>query len=213
MKKPFLEKSTLKWLLVWIATFWIFFLGVFAAEISFKDLKIVDPERVLTQSKWNDLIDGVTGFIAGVNSDYQKYAIPVWTVIIYSWEPWEAWNPCPKWWTQWYWWWADKLLMPLQPGEWTTARSWGSGQIQITMQNMPKHSHYVLNGSYSTESVNANNSLSVTNVNTTNDWDKDYTLLWSSAPANVGKTSEEWLGEPITFIPAHQKVLFCIKEA
>lgn len=210
MKTPVLEQSTLKWILAWLATCWIFFLGVFAADfVSFEGLKIVAPDRMLTQGQWNNLIDGVSGFTFQAKSDFIKYSVPAWTVIIYDWN----WSGCPTGWSQWSWWGDWRFLMPLKPGEWTAPFDGWSKTFSIGIENMPKHSHAVLYGWNDNYSLNANSSLAYTNVSSTNNWDSDYTLVWSQNEANVWKSSEVWGGKAIEFMPPYKKVLFCIKNS
>lgn len=211
MKTPFLEKSTLKWILAWLATCWIFFLGVFAAEvISLDSFKIVSPNRLLEQEKWNGLIWAMWGFVSAVNGDLRNAEIPAWTVIIFDWA-----GGCPSWWSQWNWWWEGKFLMPLQPGQ-TPKTYGGSSSFIITNENLPKHSHTIMYGGYDSQWLSATRSLAVKNVQdgTTNHWDSDYNLVWSEHAPTVGKTSEEWgTSKPISFTPEYVRVLFCIKNA
>ena len=203
MKTSFLDKSTWKGILAWLTTCWVFFLGVFAAD--FLSFKIQEPDRILEQDDWNGLIDSLWGFTSSVNGSLINSEIPAWAVIIY------AWSACPAWWHQWYWWW-DRFILPLQSGEGTA--SFGSGQKTFTIkeENLPKHSHKVLYSEYGHDTLNGDKSLAVTNVSTTNVWDSDYTLVWSSQTANVGKSSEVWNNKPIEFMPQYIKVLFCEKD-
>lgn len=216
MKTSFLDKSTWKGILAWLATCWVFFLGVFAAElISLDSFKIMPPDRLLEQNDWNGLIWALWGFASDVDSNLKNSVIPSWTVIIYA----NNGKPCPEGWSQWSWWWKDKFLVPLQPSEWTAVSYWGMSEFVITQENLPRHSHTILYGGYDTQWLSAGTTLAVKNVQdgTTNNWDSDYILKWSSNAANAGKTSERWgqangSPKPIKFIPEFAKVLFCIKD-
>jgi len=209
MKTSILEKSTWKWIVAWLATCFVFFLGVFAADfVSFDNLKITDAPGLLTQGHWNGLVSGVQGFVSETTADFQKYAIPVGAVMIFDW----GWD-CPAWWTRrvWKWW---KLIKPLLSGEWTAPRDgWWSNTFTIQSKNLPKHSHAIISNVVWGDGLSAGTSLAVKNFEGSNVSDSDYILKWSSSAANVGKTSEVWEDhpEPITFIPEHQKVLFCMK--
>ena len=212
MKTPIFEKSVWKWIFAWLATCWVFFLGAFAADsVPFKDLLIDKSPYLLTLDKWNSLVWGVQGFVSTVNANNQNYAIPAWAVMIYNWDPWEAWNPCPKWWVRWVWDW-EYLIMPSK--EWTTPGVYWEKDFTITAENLPKHSHYIVSKGWWNDGVNADNSLSEKNFWAINNWYSDYTLDWSNDEPTLLKTSDVWEEhpKPITFMPKHQKVLFCIKK-
>ena len=213
MKTSFLDKSTWKGILAWLATCWVFFLGVFAAElISLDSFKIMPPDRLLEQNDWNGLIWALWGFASDVDSNLKNSVIPKWTVIIYA-----NGGGCPAGWSQWNWYW-DKFLLPLQESEWVSAYGWGRKNFVITQENLPRHSHTILFGGYGSQWLSAGTTLAVKNVQdgSTNRWDSDYNLIWSSNAANAGKTSDRWgqangSPKPIDLMPEYEKVLFCIK--
>ena len=212
MKTPIFEKSVWKWIFAWLATCWVFFLGAFAAEFSLSGLKIELPNRLLQQAKWNGLIDAMGWFASSVNANLKNSEIPAWTIIIYEWEG----NPCPPGWSQWTWWWDKAAIMPLASGK-KTRETWGRDQFTITKENLPKHSHKIMVNTHGTPWLSPDTSLAVRNVEdaTTNNWDADYILVWSSSTPTVGKTSEWWADGEVKSIelnPLYQRVLFCKKD-
>jgi len=207
MKTPIFEKSVWKWIFAWLATCWVFFLGVFAADFaSFNELLIDKSPYLLTLDKWNSLIWGVQGFVSAVNANNQNYAIPAWAVMIFNW------NSCPGWWERWVWG-GEYLIMPSK--EWTALGVFWEKDFTITAENLPKHSHYIVSKGWWNDGVNEANSLSEKNFWGINNVYSDYTLDWSNDEPTLLKTSDVWEEhpKPITFMPKHQKVLFCVKKS
>ncbi len=206
MKNSFFEKSTWKWIFAWLAVCWIFFLGAFAANLtSLDDFLIKQPPHLLTLSNWNWLIWSINGSFSGMNATMEKYTIPAWATMIFPW------SSCPKWWSQWGWWWEKTFLVPLQEGQ--SLWGWWSNTISITLEHMPKHSHYVLSSDRpGTEGLGKVTALSIGDIDKVNNWDFDYLLAWVSSTPDVWKSSEVWEGKPITIVPKFVSVLFCQKD-
>jgi hypothetical protein len=140
-----------------------------------------------------------------VFSDVQNYMIPSGTIIMYNWadcpnDKWEKWTVD----------WDVRFIAPLQAWE-SNFTTWWSWEIQILLENMPKHSHYVVwgqgNGTLSSEMA-----LSSRNFVGNNQWDDDYILAWVWGSAIMWKSSEVGSWKAIKYTPKYIKVLFCKKK-
>jgi hypothetical protein len=205
MKKLNVEKSTLKWILIWISICCLFWLAVLAAD--FSDFYSDKNGKKLTDRMWDGVLWQLSGMQAGFFSEAKDYKIPAWTIIMYNGDS------CPDKWYRWAWGdWDDTFLItPLKAWE-RNFTTWWSWEIQILLENMPKHSHYVVWGQGSA-GLDQDNALSSKNFwGSSNEWDADYVLAWVSWLASKWKTNEVWSWKAIKFTPSYIKVLFCVKE-
>lgn len=204
MKKLNVEKSTLKWIVIWFAVCCLFFIAVMAAD--FSGFYSSANGKKLTDWMWDGVLQQLEEIKAEVFSDVQDYMIPSGTIIMYNW------SNCPNdKWERWYWDWGVSFITPLQAGE-DNFTTWWSSEIQILLENMPKHSHYVVWGQGS-DGLDRDNALSSKNFwGSSNEWDADYVLAWVSWQASKWKTNEVWSWKAIKYTPRYIKVLFCKKK-
>lgn len=205
MKKFNVEKSTLKWIVIWFAVCCLSFIAVMAADLSFSGFYSAQNGNKLTSQMWDNVLQKLESMKTEVFSDVQNYMIPSGTIIMYNWadcpnDKWEKWTVD----------WDVRFIAPLQAWE-SNFTTWWSWEIQILLENMPKHSHYVVwgqgNGTLSSEMA-----LSSRNFVGNNQWDDDYILAWVWGSAIMWKSSEVGSWKAIKYTPKYIKVLFCKKK-
>lgn len=203
MKKLNVEKSTLKWIVIWFAVCCLFFIAVMAAD--FSGFYSSANGKKLTDWMWDGVLQQLEEIKAEVFSDVQDYMIPSGTIIMYNW------SDCPNdKWEKWTVDWDVRFIAPLQAGE-SNFTMWWSWEIQILLENMPKHSHLVVWGQ-GNATLSSDMALSSKNFVGNNQWDADYVLAWVSWPASKWKTNEVWSWKAIKYTPRYIKVLFCKKK-
>lgn len=204
MKKLNVEKSTLKWIVIWFAVCCFSFIAVMATDFSFSNFYSNNNGKKLSDQMWDGVLQKLESMKAEIFSDVQNYMIPSWTIIMHRWPD------CPPKWKRWTVDWDVRFIAPLQAGE-ANFKTWWSWEIKILVENMPKHSHFVVwgQGNWTLSSTMA---LSSRNFVGSNQWDDDYILAWVWGAATMWKSSEVWEGKAINFTPRYIKVLFCEKE-
>ena len=206
MKKLNVEKSTLKWIVIWFAVCCFSFIAVMAADFSFSNFYSNNNGKKLSDQMWDGVLQKLESMKTEVFSDVQDYMIPSGTIIMYNW------SNCPNdKWERWYWDWGVSFITPLQAGE-ANFTTWWSSEIQILLENLPKHSHYVVwgywNGTLDPEMVLSSKNYEWIN----NNWDADYSLAWALWKATMWKSSEVGSWKAIEYTPKYIKVLFCKKK-
>lgn len=206
MKKPILEKSTIKWMVVWFLACFISWIVVFAAGSTwqpFTRFQENGQNPQLTQVAWNQVMAQLDELKTQVESEINNGKIPVGAVMIFDW-------PCPAKWTAWG---TDananKFILPKTPSH--GQATWGSGEIVISLDNLPEHTHTIIWNSQGAANLDANTALAVYKTNS-EWWYQDYSLMWTSAAATLWKTSVAWKGKPIKwYMPEYIRVQFCKK--
>ena len=97
MKKFNVEKSTLKWIVIWFAVCCLSFIAVMAADLSFSGFYSAQNGNKLTSQMWDNVLQKLESMKTEVFSDVQNYMIPSGTIIMYNWadcpnDKWEKWT-------------------------------------------------------------------------------------------------------------------------
>lgn len=204
MKKPILEKWTVKWIFAWMAVCFIFWIMVFAGF--YDSFKVETPKIDLTKDAWNDMLRELDNLKGQVQRELNNSRIPAGTVMVFNL------NKCPDWWKIWTSPWenddANRFLLPLQV-EWPVQYWWTWG-ITINKENLPAHSHYIIWNAWGDWTVSNQSAIAISNTDQV--WYQDYALKWTTAAATKWKTSEYWPWKPVTwYMPKYKRVLFCEK--
>jgi hypothetical protein len=205
MKKPFLERSTIKWILAWFGVCCLFSIIVIASELTsfnFSRFRISWSPAYLEVDQWNNLVSEIEWLKNRLNTDLSNNQIPEHTVIIYNW------SKCPDWWKIWKWHEDGRFLMPLQSEGSPYINDW-SWSFVLVEDNLPAHSHYLISDGLWHQGIGQEESIALGNSNKVSD--SDYNLAWSAWWAIVWKSSSTWKGTPVTFTPKYTRVLFCEK--